>query len=222
MRLLAWMLHVSGWYDDVLVGTTENFINMTTRAQEPNARRNQWLVIGPWPHATNCCTELAGIDFGPRALIDYDTLQVRFFDRFLNERQNGFESDPRVKIFVMGANVWRDENEWPLARTQYTKYYLHSGGSANTLEGDGALSTTLPGNEKAGRYSTIRRIRCRSSASRTTRKSALQMTTGPSSASTACSCTAHRNCSRMSRCAARSKRFCMPPRRQRTPTSWRG
>lgn len=152
LNVRAPILHVSGWYDDVLVGTTENFINMTTRAADANARRNQWLVLGPWPHGTNCCTELAGIDFGPRALIDYDTLQVRFFDRYLKDKQNGFDADARVKLFIMGANVWRDENEWPLARTQYTRYYLHSGGNANTLEGDGTLSTTQPTNEKPDRY----------------------------------------------------------------------
>ena len=48
--------------------------------------------------------------------------------------------DPPVKIFVMGDNVWRTENEWPLARTEFTPYYLHSAGKANTLNGDGSLS----------------------------------------------------------------------------------
>lgn len=45
-----------------------------------------------------------------------------------------------VKIFVMGANVWRDEQEWPLARAVETRLYLSSGGNANTLHGDGVLS----------------------------------------------------------------------------------
>ena len=52
--------------------------------------------------------------------------------------------DPPVRLFVMGDNQWRDENEWPLARTQYTRWYFHSGGSANTRNGDGSLSTVPP------------------------------------------------------------------------------
>ena len=49
----------------------------------------------------------------------------------------------------MGRNEWRDEEEWPLARTAYTPYYFDSGGSANTLDGDGSLRM-----EKAGGAAT--------------------------------------------------------------------
>ena len=52
-------------------------------------------------------------------------------------------------VFVMGENVWRYEREWPLARTRYTKYYFHSGGRANSLNGDGTLSTEAPSPEEA-------------------------------------------------------------------------
>src|SRR4030095_7930040 len=52
--------------------------------------------------------------------------------------------EPPVKIFVMGENQWRFENEWPLARTKYTNYYLQSGGKANTLHGDGVLALEPP------------------------------------------------------------------------------
>jgi putative CocE/NonD family hydrolase len=52
----------------------------------------------------------------------------------------------------MGENVWRKENEWPLARTQYTNWYLHSGGAANTSGGDGTLDTTAPGAEPADTF----------------------------------------------------------------------
>jgi putative CocE/NonD family hydrolase len=52
----------------------------------------------------------------------------------------------------MGANTWRTEQEWPLARTQYTKLYLHSGGQANSLSGNGRLDGTQPSNEKPDRF----------------------------------------------------------------------
>ena len=57
-----------------------------------------------------------------------------------------------VKIFVMGINQWRDEQEWPLARTRYTRYYLHSSGKANTLNGNGSLSIESPIDESADTY----------------------------------------------------------------------
>jgi putative CocE/NonD family hydrolase len=61
-------------------------------------------------------------------------------------------SEAPVKIFVMGANIWRDEQEWPLARAEETRYYLHSAGSANTLHGDGTLSTLPPAFEMPDTY----------------------------------------------------------------------
>ena len=52
-------------------------------------------------------------------------------------------------MFVLGENRWRGENEWPLARTQYTEFYLHSEGGANTVRGDGSLSTEPPSANEA-------------------------------------------------------------------------
>lgn len=140
-------LHISGWYDDDLVGTTENFIALSQHARDVATRRRQKLVIGPWGHAVNAGTKLGEIDFGPTALIDLDELPLRWFRRWLVGEDNGIDREPPVRIFVMGANRWRDEQEWPLERTRYTKYYLRSGGRANSLFGDGILSPEPPGGE---------------------------------------------------------------------------
>lgn len=137
-------LYISGWYDDVLVGALENFTNMTTRGRA-EARDRQRLVIGPWGHAINAARKLGQIDFGPSAVIDMDDLHRRWFDRWLKGLSNGVDEESRVRLFVMGSNEWVNENEWPIARTQYTKYYLRSDGAANSLSGNGTLSTTAPG-----------------------------------------------------------------------------
>ena len=79
-------------------------------------------------------------------------IELAWFDHWLKGIDNGAEREPPVKLFVMGANAWRDEQEWPLARTDWTPYYLHSGGQANTLHGDGALSPEPPGDEPADTY----------------------------------------------------------------------
>jgi len=69
---------------------------------------------------------------------------VRWFDHWLKGIDTGLLDEPPVRIFVMGANTWRNEWEWPLARTRYVPYYFHSGGRANSLEGDGGLSPEPP------------------------------------------------------------------------------
>jgi putative CocE/NonD family hydrolase len=144
-------LHVSGWYDDEQIGTPLNFIGMTTRGATAEARASQRLLMGPWGHQINAKSKLGEVDFGPQALIDLRGEHVRWFDRWLKEAKSADNSadaeeqtDAPVRIFVMGANEWRDEQEWPLARTQWTRYYLHSGGQANSRFGDGALSPTSP------------------------------------------------------------------------------
>ncbi len=57
-----------------------------------------------------------------------------------------------MKIFVMGKNIWREEDSWPIERAQPTRDYLHSAGKANTLSGDGVLSTTAPAGEAPDKY----------------------------------------------------------------------
>ncbi|HTW97883.1 MAG TPA: CocE/NonD family hydrolase C-terminal non-catalytic domain-containing protein [Acidimicrobiales bacterium] len=72
-----------------------------------------------------------------------DLLERRWLAALLEGRPAG---DAPVRIFVMGRNVWRDEQEWPLARTRYTPWYLASGGNANSSGGDGVLvAESTPG-----------------------------------------------------------------------------
>ncbi len=139
------MFHISGWYDDVLVGTTENYA--ITRDKP-----NQALLIGPWGHGINRGRKLGAIDFGPSAVINLDSLNRRWFDRWLKEIPNGAERDAKVRVFVMGENRWRTENEWPLARTRYVRYYLSSRGHANSSHGDGRLDSIPPADSPPDRY----------------------------------------------------------------------
>ena len=151
-RVRVPVLGISGWYDDEQVGTPLNFIGMTTRGDE-SVRRSQNLLMGPWPHAVNSGTKIGSVAFGPTAVIDMNAVWLRWFDYWLKGVDNGVMKEPPVRIFVMGENVWRNENEWPMARTRWTKYYLHSNGRANTLSGDGTLSSAEPANEPSDSYS---------------------------------------------------------------------
>src|SRR3989475_4197215 len=145
------MCHVTSWYDIFLHGGIANFCGLRQRAMTEHARAAQRLLIGPWahlfPYTSPTSTGTGDADFGPAALIDVHEIQLRWFDHWLKGVDTGILDEPPVKIFVMGENRWRDEHEWPLARTRYTHYHFHSGGRANTAEGDGVLSPRVAGEE---------------------------------------------------------------------------
>jgi putative CocE/NonD family hydrolase len=155
-RIEVPMYHVTSWYDIFLHGGLANFGGLRRHARTAAARAAQKLLVGPWahlfPYTSPTSTGTGEIDFGPAALIDLHEVQLRWFDHWLKGLDTGVLDEPPVKIFVMGVNRWRDEHEWPLARTRYTPYYLRGGGRANTAAGDGGLSPVAPGDEPADRF----------------------------------------------------------------------
>jgi uncharacterized protein len=150
------MYHVTSWYDIFLHGGLANFCGLRERAMTEAARAAQKLLIGPWahlfPYTSPTSTGTGDIDFGAEALIDVHEIQLRWFDHWLKGLDTGILDEPPVKIFVMGENRWRDEREWPLARTRYTPYFLHSGGRANSDRGDGVLDQQRPAGETADHF----------------------------------------------------------------------
>lgn len=151
-RVALPVLHISGWYDDEQIGTPLNFAGMVAHAATPAARQGQKLLMGPWAHAVNTTTKLGEIEFGPDALIDLLGYQLRWFDHWLHEADSGIMQEPPVRIFLMGANRWLDAAAWPLPATQFTPFYLHSGGRANSRFGDGLLTLDAPGAEPPDGY----------------------------------------------------------------------
>lgn len=137
------VLNFDGWYDIFIDGALENFNGMRKHAGSNVARKGTQLVVGPWLHLP-WSRDVGQINFGPEADNPIDQLQLRWFDFWLKGISNGVDKDPKVRIFVMGANKWRTANQWPLPGTVYQKYYLHSKGDANTVSGDGWLSTKKP------------------------------------------------------------------------------
>ncbi len=145
------MLHVGSWYDIFQYDTLALYTGLRERAATPEAGRGQKLIMGPWahllPYAVPTSRGTGDIDFGPEAKIELHAIQLRWFDHWLKGVDNGVMEEAPVRLFVMGENRWRDENEWPLARTRYTRMYLHSAGHANSSRGDGVLRFTAPREE---------------------------------------------------------------------------
>jgi uncharacterized protein len=142
-------LHSGGWHDIFSGGSIRNYIDLRKKAPTAEARAGQRLLMGPWAHAaTSSEGKIGDVTFGKQAVLNMNETILKWYDYVLKGKQNEFATGKPVRIFVMGDNVWRDENEFPLARTEYTKYYLHSSKGANSAGGDGALSRSAPKAEK--------------------------------------------------------------------------
>ncbi|MHB8969279.1 MAG: CocE/NonD family hydrolase [Pirellulaceae bacterium] len=120
---------VTGWYDNLVHENFRNFRGFRDEGGTPTVRTQTRLRVGPGVHGAN-----------PLPLVEY----CRWYDFWLKGLPTGIDQEAPLQIFVGGPQPWRDEYEWPLARTQFTKYYLHSSGHANSVAGDGRLSLESP------------------------------------------------------------------------------
>jgi putative CocE/NonD family hydrolase len=152
---------VGGWYDNYAESDLAAFSALTRGAK---GSENHRIMIGPWPH--NMSVKFNGIDFGNDASAPVRAYQIEWFDHWLkgspelghhhaagawHEVRSELAEAP-VEIFVMGINRWRDEQEWPLARTRYTPFYLNGKGHANGSKSDGALDWEPPRKTKQDTY----------------------------------------------------------------------
>ncbi|WP_209123837.1 CocE/NonD family hydrolase [Alkalihalobacillus sp. BA299] len=142
---------IAGWYDCLLGQDLEHYETL-------KEKKNIKLMIGPWSHGS-FLPAVGERNFGLSAsslLLDLKTdltsLQLKWFDYWLKGIDNEIAQESPVKLFVMGENKWRNEQEWPLERTLYTSFYFHSNGNANTKTGDGSLSTKRPSGEMYDSY----------------------------------------------------------------------
>jgi hypothetical protein len=143
--------HVGAWYDIFLGGTLRNYLGIKARGGSEEARRGQRLMVITGGHAGEG-PRIGEVEFGRDSVVNEDDLALRWYDYLLKGVKNGLESEKPVKLFVLGKNVWREEDDWPLTRARNTRFYLHSQGKANALSGDGTLSASEPSSEHADQY----------------------------------------------------------------------
>ena len=132
------VLHVSGWWDGDGIGTKLNWAKLRD-AKHPS----QWLIYGPWEHDFNDSTTYRDVDYGADALLDLDSLYLRWFDTWLKDRNVGWEKQPRVRVFVTGENEWRALSDWPDPASEPLTFYLSA---------RGRLLTAPPKGEQPDRY----------------------------------------------------------------------
>ena len=145
-------LHIGGWYDIFLGGTLRNYDGIKTRGATDEARKGQRLLVQIGGHA-GFGKRIGDVEFGDEALkFPSSTVVLDWYDYLFKGVQNEFAKDQPVHIFVLGANVYREEADWPPPEAKYTRYFLHSNGTANSLRGDGTLSLSSPKKENADKF----------------------------------------------------------------------
>ena len=139
-----------GWFDIFLAGTINGYTMMKQKAANERARKQTRMIIGPWGHGPS--QKYGDVDFGPQAMNDQFEEELRFFDYNLRGIENGLDRTLPVKIFYMGVNKWRAEQDWPIPNTNYRELYLGGAGTANSVRGGGTLSFTKPETAITHRY----------------------------------------------------------------------
>lgn len=150
-------LWFNSWYDVSIGPNMELFNHARTAGKDKETRDNQYAVIAPIVH---CAYSKLGPDtvVGDRDMgdtsFDVDGAIFGWFDRWLKGDRKAFPATtPPVQYFNMGENIWKSAQQWPPENTQNVRFYLHSGGNANSLYGDGKLSTAMPdADEQADTY----------------------------------------------------------------------
>ncbi|MEB0138308.1 MULTISPECIES: CocE/NonD family hydrolase [unclassified Undibacterium] len=154
----AAIIFMSSWFDPYSRSAAENFSALSRRFPA----RPLHLILGPWRHGDRSHTHAGDVEFGECASLDYcmkkNFMEMRldWFDQHLKARYCGEVLLAKVKIFVMGGGCgkkntagrmqhggrWRDESDWPLPDTVWSKYYLQA---------DGGLSAHAPFAEQGQR-----------------------------------------------------------------------
>jgi uncharacterized protein len=140
-------LHISGWWDGDGIGT--KLIWETMRGAK---RTNQWLIYGPWTHAFNTTRSTGDVDYGPEAILELDSLYLRWFDTWLKGKDVGLNRVPRARIFVTGANKWLDLDDWPEPAWAEQKLFLYADAPANGKSSRGELRDAPAKSQEPSRY----------------------------------------------------------------------
>jgi hypothetical protein len=155
------MVMISSWFDAYPRSTVANYVSLRKRNKGPIK-----LILGPWTHGDNVKTYSGDVDFGAQSTLagnlaeDYPNMELRWFDKWLKGTDNQIESEPNVRIFVMGGGTgrrnaqgrmdhgghWRAEADWPPPSTVKTRFYLHESGEL------ARTAPTMPTAKKVYRY----------------------------------------------------------------------
>ena len=135
---------VGGWYDIFQRGEPLNFSGLQNAmagrsvyapmspTTAPSGRYQ--LLMGPWYHLT-------------AATQDFDPVMLAWFDRWLKNEATGIDqTSTPAHLYLLGANKYVDQTQWPPPGLKPTTWYLGAGpsGSGASSQNDGSLTQTAP------------------------------------------------------------------------------
>jgi putative CocE/NonD family hydrolase len=132
-------LHIAGWFDTYLEGSIAGYLALCNSAGSDFARRNQFLIAGPWIHIP-WGDRVGDSNLGGAANLNTDGILLRWFNHWLID-SGDFSHEPSIRYFSLGPNEWRSADSWPKAEYPL---YLHSAGNANSRKGDGRITSEAP------------------------------------------------------------------------------
>lgn len=138
-RIRVPVLSFGGWFDLFSQGTLHGYQGTRAKGATREARDGTHMVIGPWGHWP--ARTLGEVDFGDTAFVDYDTVALNWYDYWLQGRGKSPNEAGSVSLFVMGANEWRFEEEYPPARARACKVHFREDG---TLSGQPPKRSSAP------------------------------------------------------------------------------
>src|SRR5579872_1684816 len=116
------ILTVAAWYDIFQGGSLRNYVGVKLHGGSDAARHGQRLLVMIGGHAGSG-RKIGDVDFGPSAVLEEDDVILSWYDHLFKNAVNEFAAPQPVRIFVMGANQWRDEDDWPLSRARQERYF---------------------------------------------------------------------------------------------------
>jgi len=140
------------WYDVSIGPNLALFDHVARNGVDAETRDNQFAMVAPVGH---CSFTRASEDtiVGERSMgdarWDYEELIYSWWDYWLKGTANGITTElPKVRYYTMGSNQWNTSTAWPPPEARMVTYYLDSAGTANTLHGNGRLTSEVPATDQ--------------------------------------------------------------------------
>jgi putative CocE/NonD family hydrolase len=132
--------HLGGWFDALLPHALAAYTSMRQRARDPKVRAAQRLIVGPWVHGPMQTTgdPIGPFKFGPEGRLDFNAFRLRWYDHHLKGRATGLSRDPRVWLYVNGADRWIGCADWPPPESTPTPWYMRTTGALSRAAPQGA------------------------------------------------------------------------------------
>jgi putative CocE/NonD family hydrolase len=145
------------WYDVSIGPNLALFNHVREHGVDAETRENQFAMVAPVGHCAYTRASENTVT-GERSMgdarWDYNDLLYEWWDYWLMGKENGItDTLPKIRYYAMGENEWKTASAWPPPTAETVTYYLSSGGHANTLHGDGALTTQRPGDGRPDAFS---------------------------------------------------------------------